>query len=100
METALSKRINDLHSQRLIWFSPDHNAQSPTADFSSNDYLSFTKDARLREHFLYKLSLELNVMGATGSRLLDGNTPGHRALEPRLASFYRAESALVLGSGY
>jgi 8-amino-7-oxononanoate synthase len=40
------------------------------------------------------------LFGSTGSRLLDGTTPHHLALERRLASFFGSESALLFSSGW
>ncbi|KAI0049044.1 PLP-dependent transferase [Auriscalpium vulgare] len=87
-------------AKRLTLYSMDEVSGSRTADFSSNDYLSLTKEAPLKSLFLEKLALEPNVLGATGSRLLDGNTPAHLALELRLRAFYRAPAALIFNTGF
>jgi 8-amino-7-oxononanoate synthase len=70
-------------------------------DFSSNDYLGFSKKQSISEFAEDKLkeySSELH--GATGSRLLSGNYPLIKDFETYLAVQYDAESALVFNSGY
>ncbi|KAG8891364.1 hypothetical protein FRB99_003648 [Tulasnella sp. 403] len=69
-------------------------------DFSSNDYLSLSTHPTLRSLFLRKLSTADLVLGSGGSRLLDGNTFAHYALETRLKEFFGAPSALLFNSGY
>jgi len=70
-------------------------------DFSSNDYLGFSKSEIIFQkahRFLIDNSLQQN--GATGSRLLSGNHDLHEKVEAELAVFYKATSALVFNSGY
>lgn len=70
-------------------------------DFSSNDYLGFSK-----EEFISKRASKIwadfgnGQNGATGSRLLSGNHQLHEALEAFLANFYHAKSSLIFNSGY
>ena len=60
-------------------------------DFCSNDYLGFACE----------LSYPTNpIAGATGSRLISGNTAEAEALEQLLADFHGAEAALLFPSGY
>ena len=61
-------------------------------DFFSNDYLGLAREQELIP--TSKLS------GATGSRLLSGNSIEADTCETQLAEFYKAESALVFSSGY
>ena len=61
-------------------------------DFFSNDYLGLA-----REQVLIPTS---KLSGATGSRLLSGNSIEADTCETQLAEFYKAESALVFSSGY
>ena len=63
-------------------------------DLCSNDYLGLAR-------ILAMQAGEPSIgPGATGSRLVSGNTPDHEALERFLASFHGTESALLFGSGY
>lgn len=70
-------------------------------DFCSNDYLGF---ARSRELALLiqqaHAEHEDSRNGATGSRLLAGQTLLAQELEEELAQFYQTEAALVFNSGY
>jgi 8-amino-7-oxononanoate synthase len=61
-------------------------------DLTSNDYFGFAKD---REE-----SKGGDRSGATGSRLLTGNSPFYEELEEKIARFHRAESCLIYNSGY
>ncbi|KAF8336243.1 pyridoxal phosphate-dependent transferase [Cantharellus anzutake] len=77
------------------------------ADFSSSDYLSLASSDALRERFLDALKQHpssqngsAGILGSGGSRLLDGNSPVHAALEAGLEEFFNAPSALIFNSGY
>ncbi|CAH2396553.1 8-amino-7-oxononanoate synthase [Mesorhizobium ventifaucium] len=74
---------------------------SPRAglDFSSNDYLGLAASKRLGDAVVMAIAQGTPV-GASGSRLLRGNTPEHEALEADAAAFFGAERALFFGSGY
>lgn len=61
-------------------------------DFYSNDYLGLAKN----NHF----SDAEHSSGATGSRLLSGNSEAAVELEAYLARFHQSESALLFNSGY
>ena len=70
-------------------------------DFSSNDYLGFSKNETIFKHahdFLLEHHLKRN--GATGSRLLTGNHALYQIVEPALANFHKNEAALIFNSGY
>jgi 8-amino-7-oxononanoate synthase len=70
-------------------------------DFLSNDYLGFAKNETLfSKTFQLLLNEGIAGNGSGGSRLLSGNHKLYTNLEPLLASFYKAESALVFNSGY
>lgn len=70
-------------------------------DFSSNDYLGFSRSQKLFDaaHDWLKVR-NLTHNGATGSRLISGNHPAVVEVESQLAEFHKAESALVFNSGY
>ncbi|EAS20549.1 8-amino-7-oxononanoate synthase [Flavobacteria bacterium BBFL7] len=61
-------------------------------DFSSNDYLGFSKSQVFLDSDL--------PLGATGSRLLSGHSKAFDVLEKRIAQFHKSESALIFNSGY
>lgn len=68
-------------------------------DFCSNDYLGFATNSSLltRKH---KLISELQQDGATGSRLISGNSILFEKTEKDLANFFNADAALIFNSGY
>lgn len=70
-------------------------------DFSSNDYLGFSKNAKIFDdaHELL-LNLEITDNGATGSRLISGNHRLYSKAEEAISKFHNAESALIFNSGY
>ncbi len=70
-------------------------------DFVSNDYLGLARSEELRHqiHDRY-LSLKHPSNGSTGSRLLAGNSELAEEVESKLASVFRSEQTLLLGSGY
>jgi 8-amino-7-oxononanoate synthase len=66
------------------------------ADYYSNDYLGIAKNG-LIEGSLPRVAL---AHGSTGSRLLAGNYPLIEETEKEIASFHKAETALIFNSGY
>lgn len=70
----------------------------PTIDFSSNDYLGFSTQGILYNE-IEKLDSSIKI-GATGSRLISGNSAVFQELENTIAEFHQAESALLFNSGY
>ncbi|MBW4889527.1 8-amino-7-oxononanoate synthase [Mucilaginibacter sp. HMF5004] len=76
-------------------------ADNDLIDFCSNDYLGFARSIVLKSKtdlFLKQHQSYLN--GATGSRLLSGNTNFCEELETEIALFHDAEAGLIFNSGY
>ncbi|MEP5338926.1 MAG: pyridoxal phosphate-dependent aminotransferase family protein [Algibacter sp.] len=70
-------------------------------DFSSNDYLGFSKSETIfNDTHNYLKTNKVSQNGATGSRLLSGNHPLYNVVEAQLCEFHNSESALVFNSGY
>ncbi|GMN09755.1 pyridoxal phosphate-dependent aminotransferase family protein [Croceitalea sp. MTPC9] len=69
-------------------------------DFSSNDYLGFSKETWIGERAQEILKSSAPKNGATGSRLLSGNHKLYQVLENQLSNFHNVEAALVFNSGY
>jgi len=65
----------------------------------SNDYLGLSRDPRLKSAVLDGVSRTAQV-GATGSRLLSGNSREWQELEQEFAAFAGTSDALYFGSGY
>ncbi|MGO4913436.1 aminotransferase class I/II-fold pyridoxal phosphate-dependent enzyme [Leeuwenhoekiella sp. W20_SRS_FM14] len=70
-------------------------------DFSSNDYLGFSKNKSIffrASEILEEQNLKQN--GATGSRLLSGNHKIYDLAEAFIAKTHQVEAALIFNSGY
>src|ERR1700754_128345 len=67
-------------------------------DLASNDYLGLSQHAQVIEGGVD--ALRTWGAGATGSRLVTGNTSLHEELESTLAEFVGAAAGLVFSSGY
>ncbi|PWN88484.1 PLP-dependent transferase [Acaromyces ingoldii] len=99
LQASLDRRQQRGTLRRLTTFQ----TRGPTAlsDFSSNDYLSLARHVGVRGAFTKRMeSLDEPLLGSTGSRLLDGNSPEHEGLERRLAAHMGASTALLFNSGY
>jgi len=75
--------------------------QSDLVDFSSNDYLGFSKSKEIFQkahQYLVENNLEQN--GATGSRLLSGNHKLYDDVERLLCKFHNSEAVTIFNSGY
>ncbi|MFL0353224.1 aminotransferase class I/II-fold pyridoxal phosphate-dependent enzyme [Xanthomarina sp. GH4-25] len=94
----LQEKINQRKAQNMLrQLGTEHDL----IDFSSNDYLGFSKSKLIFDmthHYLDANSLSRN--GATGSRLLSGNYELYQEVEDTLCAFHHSESALIFNSGY
>lgn len=68
-------------------------------DFFSNDYLGLARNKELHQ-LITKKSDQIPFNGATGSRLLSGNTHYYEEVEKKLANIFKANAALIFNSGY
>lgn len=73
-----------------------HKAQ---VDFYSNDYLGLATTGVLAS-LMHPLSVGGHAVGSTGSRLLSGNSEHAEELERIIATFHKADAALLFNSGY
>lgn len=67
-------------------------------DFASNDYLGLSKDQNI-----IQASIEASAkygIGASGSRLLSGNTSLHEKLEKMIAYDKKTEAGIIFSSGF
>lgn len=70
-------------------------------DFSSNDYLGFAKSPEIKSKIeSYIKDHPSYHIGATGSRLLAGNSKFVEELESEIAHFHLAQAGLIFNSGY
>ncbi len=68
-------------------------------DFASNDYLGLARSQQLKQALFLEWQ-SLDRIGATGSRLLTGNSGYVEVLEARIAAFHGFEAGLIFNSGY
>jgi 8-amino-7-oxononanoate synthase len=69
-----------------------------TIMLGSNNYLGLTGDERVKQ--AARDALETYGTGLTGSRLLNGTTPLHTALEEELADWMQTDDVVVFSTGY
>ncbi len=75
----------------------------PALDFSSNDYLGLARSSTLATAVFQEWEAylsPLNGLGATGSRLLTGNSLYAQQLEEKIAKFHGYEAGLLFSCGY
>lgn len=72
-----------------------------SSDFASNDYLGLSRNKTIF-NAAHQYLIENNTIanGATGSRLISGNSALHEETEKFIASFHNSESAVIYNSGY
>jgi len=94
----LARKIKERVSENALRIL---DLQEGLIDFSSNDYLGFSRNPNLTQKAI-ELLKDLGQVdnGATGSRLLTGNHELYTRLENNLAKFHKTETALVFNSGY
>ena len=74
---------------------------STKIDFSSNDYIGFSKSELIfNQTHQYLIANNCFQNGATGSRLLSGNHSIYTTVEQEIANFHQSQSALIFNSGY
>jgi 8-amino-7-oxononanoate synthase len=103
------KRMQSIEQRLALKLQERENAGNlrklslPThlADFCSNDYLGLAANTALHEQIQQAYSSLQQVQnGATGSRLISGNSVYALELESKLAGIFQAEAALLFNSGY
>lgn len=118
LERTLAERLAERRSAGTLRQLIDRRESTGLVDFSSNDYLGFARSKEFSRRFDAACAEYRNAQsrgpantvadgfyaaplhGATGSRILSGNSRLACELEQELAKFYRAESALLFNSGY
>ncbi len=94
----LQKRLSKRHTENAF---RKLDSKLGLVDFSSNDYLGFSREGAISKMALeIMVSEKINQNGATGSRLLSGNHGLYATLEAYLSEYYNAGAALVFNSGY
>jgi 8-amino-7-oxononanoate synthase len=94
----INERLEKRAAQGLLRKLPLERALT---DFCSNDYLGFSRSEDLKNKvFKAQQTHQGMPLGATGSRLLTGNSMFAESLEEDLAADHQAASALLFNSGY
>ena len=94
----LEMKLKEREASGLLRSLP---AGKSDVDFLSNDYLGLARSSELKKRIeLAYEQLPENLNGATGSRLLSGNTVYAENLEKDLAQVFKGEKALLFNSGY
>ncbi len=94
MLSFLQKREADLSIRKLA--NKDH-----LVDFCSNDYLGFSRSVLLKHRVEEEAKhFHFHKQGATGSRLISGNSEYIEHLEKKIADFHKADASLIFNSGY
>ncbi len=94
LDQRLARRVQSGSARSLT-------CPSGLIDFCSNDYLGLARSPELRNRIHAELSQHSDErIGATGSRLLTGNSRLVEELESRIAAFHHAERGLIFNSGY
>jgi len=95
---VLSKRMEKREKSGLLRKLPAPHA---LLDFCSNDYLGFSCSEPLQQQLSMARQAFGNApLGATGSRLLTGNSIFAEDLEQQIANVQGQEAALLFNSGY
>jgi 8-amino-7-oxononanoate synthase len=95
----LQKELDSRSDLGLYRTMPDY---AGLIDFCSNDYLGISKNGDfndLNRNYLHKFQIQ-NKEGATGSRLISGNSTIALETEKFIAKFHGAEAALIYSTGY
>lgn len=94
----INERLQNRAAQGLLRKLP---LQRSLTDFCSNDYLGFSRSEALKAKLLEAQEIHQGMpLGATGSRLLTGNSEFAESLEADLAADHNVEAALLFNSGY
>lgn len=101
MKSFPESLLNKLKERQITNSIRKLSEPSSGVDFSSNDYLGFSKNEALFEE-AHELLIQKGVQqnGATGSRLLSGNHALYQPTESYIAAFHQVEKALIFNSGY
>ena len=92
---------NKLDQRRAEGLYRALKTENTLIDFCSNDYLGFARQADLKKLITEEIKAHDGYpIGATGSRLISGNSAYIEDLESSVAAFHGAEAGLIYNSGY
>lgn len=94
LQSSLSRRQEKCSLWRLTISQPD------AIDFCSNDFLGFAHSTAMRDDFMNELNSMSDILGSTGSRVVNANSTYVEKLERYIADFHRSPTALIFNSGF
>ncbi len=99
LQIRVNEKVDDLAKKNLL---RSLKVSSPhLIDFTSNDYLGLARSEELHQLISNTTqSFNHHLNGATGSRLLSGNSSYAEEVEQKLAALFKSESTLIFNSGY
>lgn len=104
MKDQLDKRKKEGSLRVPLPTSELQKSSDSSSDFSSNDYLGLSRDSKQKELVEQSYNRWSNrgqsKLGATGSRLLSGDSLLCRELENWLATVHNRPAATIFNSGY
>jgi 8-amino-7-oxononanoate synthase len=101
MTETLSGRLRDELNHRQAAGLQRQLSLERLIDFTSNDYLGLARSQDLWDMITERSRiLPEHRNGATGSRLLSGNSALAEEVEQQLAQIFQSETALLFNSGY
>jgi 8-amino-7-oxononanoate synthase len=98
LETFLSQQLQKRRNNKSLRVL---RQDTYPIDLTSNDYLGLSRSIELTNRVTQKIdTLQLKNNGATGSRLLSGNSTYTETVEHKLADIFNSDAALIFNSGY
>jgi 8-amino-7-oxononanoate synthase len=96
--------LYDVDDETTTDASSSSSSTSRAVDFASNDYLGLAQSQLQRQRVAQAIATgamkKLRCLGATGSRLLSGDSLEFHDLENFLSRIHKSEAALLCNSGY
>lgn len=105
LDELLASQLTQRKDRGLFRSLQSSAVEQGLVDFSSNDYLSLSRNQDIKKEYISLLQGQLQKesafrLGSGGSRLLDGNSSLAETLERNLAHFHGAPAGLLFNSGY
>ena len=98
LETWINQELERRKNKNIF---RELTSSSGLTDFYSNDYLGLARSEKLFDLINQRLeALNIKKNGATGSRLLSGNSTYVEEVEQKLSFVFKSPATLILNSGY
>lgn len=94
LKNSLCARQKDSKLTELVTDNPDG------IDFSSNDFLGLSRSLKMRNDYLNELNSMPQILGSTGSRIVNANSKYVEDFEREIAAFHQSPTALIFNSGF